>query len=231
MTEPRITPADIGDVFHEVDQEVSELQAYWNTFREMFKEQASVDVFNDRCPSAGHVIEMALIEIIILKMTRLCDPAETRGGKDKNLSLERVINELPSAAKQELSDDLRDKLFAINDALRVARVHRDKRIAHLDLTYAIDKTKRLPALMLDTLAQALERIREFMNMIYMSFRGYGTSYEGLMLTGGGGDLVHALYMARNLDKLSSKIMRGATKDEIYESVRLGGVELTDDPAS
>jgi len=215
-----ILPPDLGDVYDEISKDVVSLHATWNVYRYLYASQESVALLNDLAPFAGRTIQDALFDAVLLQITRLGDPAESRGGKDQNLTLERLINNLPTDASSELISNLKDTLTQIRDSTNPLRDHRDKRVAHTDLEHAKASWAELPGLSRKTIENALKQIRNFMNTINLNYSNRPTLYENPHVQGGGDAMVRAFKLAARLLDLQKQARHpDANPDKILEAVK------------
>ncbi len=103
---------------------------------------------------------------LTLGLTKLTDPAETKG--KKNLSLLRLIDELESS-------DFKNKMMVhyqkIKSLVEAAQDHRNKRIAHNDLNVLTQNyPKLLPNLTLNCLESVLTSIEDFLDEFQFHFK-------------------------------------------------------------
>ena len=78
-------------------------------------------------------IQRVLQDDLVLRVSRLTDPQSSGGGKD-NLTIQR----LPALCERdELRKEVQEQVDAAVRAASTAREHRNQRISHTDLTYAL----------------------------------------------------------------------------------------------
>jgi AbiU2 len=204
--------AHLGDFYTEVDQDVTRVHAYWKLLLQLFGTRESVDALNRAAGFAIRAIQDSLTDSVLLRITKLTDPATSQGGRFENLSLANLIDKLPADADSALINTLRHQLQQIQDATDAFRVIRHKRLAHRDSTYVIDPMHVLPGLSKQKIDVTLELFRNFMHEIQ---RYYG--YEGTVY--------HLVELGRDGDHLIFHLLCGSKFIELHEAMSLG--ELTD----
>lgn len=204
--------AHLGDVYTEIDQDVTRVHAYWKLLLQLFGTRESVDTLNRAAGFAIRVIQDSLTDSVLLRITKLTDPASSQSGKFENLSFANLIQKLPRDADASLLDSLRDKLTLIQGATEDFRAIRHKRLAHRDSAYAIDPTQVLPGIGKKAIEETLELFRDFMHEIQ---RFYG--YEGAVY--------HLVKLGRDGDHLIFHLMCGSQFIDLHEAKSLG--KLTD----
>ena len=112
-------------------------------------------------------------------VTRLTDPPQT-GGR-QNLVLER-LKELAGEGDECLSQDVDAALASAKTACDVLREHRNKRLAHLDLSASLD-TSLLTPFSREVIETALAKVREVLNKLNIHFRHGPTMYENVSMRG------------------------------------------------
>lgn len=204
----------LGPVYVEIDQDVTRLHAYWKLVVQLFGSQESVDILNKSAGFAIRAIQDALIDGVILRITKLTDPASSSGGRFKNLSLEKLIERLESDTDTDASliDGLRKQLQRIRSLTEDLCLIRNKRVAHRDQAYAIDHNQILPGITRQSIEKSLKLIRCFMHEIQRSNGFEGTVY----------DLVE---LGRDGDHLLFHLLCGDKFLTLHQNAQLG--KLTD----
>jgi hypothetical protein len=210
----------LGPVYVEIDQDVTRVHAYWKLIAQLFGSQESVDILNRAAGFAIRAMQDALTDSIILRITKLTDPASSQGGRFQNLSLENLINNLPSDADASLIDALRTQLQHIQSATENFRLVRHKRLAHRDTAYAIDSTQALPGVPRQSIEDSFELIRNFMHEI-QGFYGFERTAYPLVELGRDGDhlLFHLLCGDKFLDLHENAQLGKLTDAEIIRKIK------------
>lgn len=124
----------LGALFHSLWQDVAWLYRKWDNYVQLYGSKASrVDLLNRSAPGFFRVVQDAVWEGILLHIARLTDPPHSVG--KPNLTTQRVHQMVSDAAVAQRVKALTDK--AIN-AATFCRDWRNRRIAHSDLSLALD---------------------------------------------------------------------------------------------
>ncbi len=100
-----------------------------------------------------------------------------------------------AATLRKLLDDLHDKCQAF-------RLHRNKRLAHLDLNRTIQSTSNpLPGISRQMIEDAIKLVREYMNTIEIHYTKSETGYGHFIMSSDGDALVAMLKYGLRYDEL------------------------------
>jgi hypothetical protein len=205
----------LRQVYQEVYQDVCRLHAYWKVFCQLFGEDQSVSVLNSAASFAASSIQSALSENIILRITKLTDPAEQHGRK--NLSLARLLEVTES---EDLRNRICPLLDNITEAAKPLRERRNKWSAHRDLKYALSIEKALPPVTWANLDHVLKLIRAFMHEIEKRYGRGASLYERIELGGDGEALVFYLRSGIRFFELLKCVDRGElTPADLVDKLR------------
>jgi len=147
------------------------------------------------------VIKGAMLDEVQMILGKLTDPAQYR--QQENLTLEQLQARLEKfggdapfvKAQRALLDDVRQKCTNV-------RVHRHKRLAHLDLATAMQREATpLPAVSRRTIDEALEAIGKYMNEVQGHYDDSATGYEHALVHSDGKQLVVLLKHALRYEEL------------------------------
>lgn len=207
----------LGPVYVEVDQDVTRVHACWKLVTQLFGSQESVAILNNAAGFAIRAIQDSLIDSVILRITKLTDPAQA--GRFQNLSLEYLIGKLPADA-DALLDRLRTQLENIRKSTDEVRLIRDKRLAHRDTAYAIDSDQILPGITRKSIDDSLQRIRDFMHEIQRYYEFEGTVYDMVELGRDGDHLLFHLLCGKRFIELHEDAQLGKlTKDDVFQKIQ------------
>lgn len=120
------------DLWAVLKKEITGIQSLWETVERLFSKpsQKGLDRMADDIPLVFCMIQTALMEAILMRISRLMDPANSgrKEGDKPNLSLKRLVALAPEISGEErrirrLWDDsnlkiLRDKYLSHNDLTR-----------------------------------------------------------------------------------------------------------------
>jgi hypothetical protein len=124
----------LGALFHSLWQELAWLYRKWDNYVQLYGSKASrVDLLNRSAPGFFRVAQDALWEGVLLHIARLTDPPQSVG--KPNLTTQRLHQMVSDAAVAQQVKALTDKAI---DAATFCRDWRNRRIAHSDLSLALD---------------------------------------------------------------------------------------------
>lgn len=124
-------------------------------------------------------------------LSKLTDPART--GKFDNLALEQLQKQVEAQGDHHLSATLRGLLDDLHEKCHAIRLHRNKRLSHLDLATAMQSSSNvLPDISRKNIEEALEVARNYMNTIEMHYNDFETGYEHFIMHTDGNELVSIL---------------------------------------
>jgi hypothetical protein len=194
----------LGRLYHELYNEVTWVHAKWLQYRELYaKSEKRIELLNQTAALFFRIVQDALWENVLLHIARLTDPPVQ--GEFKNLTLQC----LPDAVgDQVLAGDLRNLVEAGLNRSQFAREWRNKRLAHNDLSLAVDaKAARLPGVSRQNVEDALASFRQIMNRMYGAFFQSEVAFEHFVTDGSADALVYRLAVAARLDEHRSKRFR------------------------
>ncbi len=191
--EKRYLPGEIPEphtAIHEaIDNEVSWVHLIWKVFRQLYAEKATVELLNRVAPTWAKIQQDALLDDVMLSLTRLTDPPETFNCE--NLVLDRLVPLARASGDEKIVQTVIDGIQGVKDACADLRKHRNKRLAHNDLTTSLaDEGMLLPSRQI--IETALSLIRNIMNAINVHFRGGPTMYKEVSSQGEADPLIACL---------------------------------------
>lgn len=186
----RDIPVEHRQVFDAISHEVTLLHAIWRTYRQLYAAEERVQLLNKIAPAFAKVVQDALMDDVLLSLSRLTDPPTT-GQNRENLVLRRLTPLAAAAGHEQVELEVDLILEAIQAACAALRQHRNKRIAHLDLSVALQGTK-LPDVSRETVEVALFHVRDLLNGLNSYFRGGPTLYDEISMIGDGDTLIACL---------------------------------------
>lgn len=158
----------LGEIYHDLGDEVSWLHLKWNDFRELFAARETVELLNAAAPAFFHDLQRQTWEDVLLHLCRVTDPPKSSG--KPNLTIQRLPNLVSDA---QLSLSLKP---IVNDAVQktmFARDWRNRRLAHKELS--LDQP--LASASVDHVEDALAAIRMLMNRFEQPYLNKTVSYE------------------------------------------------------
>src|ERR1041385_492326 len=105
MNDARESVGDLIAAFEWIEDEVLELHAKWQIFKQLFgRSEQRIALLNDFAPDFFSIVHDSLLYDILLTISRLMDPAES--GRRKNLTLHRLILMIQARDRQPLAAEL-----------------------------------------------------------------------------------------------------------------------------
>lgn len=200
--EDRPLPSNVRELYTRLANEVAEMNRRWNMYRDLFLgSEARIALLQSSAGVFFGTLQRMLLDDVVLGITRLSDPART--GRFTNQSLLALAEEFADQSYPELAQELRSKLARVESACAPFRNHRDKRIAHRDLTWSLTPhIITLPDLAPADFDRALKGLNAILNTVEdfftdLTFTGYSYVIEPLLSSTDG--LLWALKKAAALD--------------------------------
>jgi hypothetical protein len=186
---------ELGQVYHELWQEMGRLGHKWSEFVVLYgTKESRVTLMNEAASRFFRMIQDTLLESVMIHIARLTDESETKpkfGPARQNLT----IKQLP----QFVTD--KDTLKKLNKAIDVAvkasafaRDWRNRQIAHGDLSLALDDSPPEPLAPASRLKvrKAFEALTEVMNVVSKHYDDRTNMFIDSSLNDGAMDLIHVL---------------------------------------
>lgn len=194
-------PAQIDEVFQELRDEVTWLYVRWIIYRQLFAaSERRIDLLNESASVFFYVIQDVLFWEVQIALSKLTDPA--RIGRYDNLSLEQLQIRVETHGDLQFAAKLRVLLDELHTKCQYFRAHRNKRLAHFDLTTAMQSTSNpLPGVSMQMIQQALDLLCEYMNTIERHYTETETGYENFIMHSGGNELVSLLKFGLRYEEL------------------------------
>jgi hypothetical protein len=130
---------DVKEVYHLINRELVSVWGYLVTYVELFEheDRRRRELLNCTAPGFFGLVQSALIECCLIRLARLMDSESGRGGKDKNLSFERLFkagwHDVNPADAKEKFEKIKKEWNENGGKYKVLNNHRDKVLAHNDL--------------------------------------------------------------------------------------------------
>ena len=206
--------SSLGSLYNALHKEVVWLHAKWLEYRKLYAESKErINLLNDTAAFFFHIVQDVLWEDVLLHIARLTD--SPKQGKFENLTLRRLPDKVPDEVLANELDSL------VKNALKeaqFARKWRDKRLAHIDLSHAIDvKATTLPGVSRQHIEDVLAKFREIMNCLHCSYLNSEVKYELFCASNDADALVYHLAVAARADKrLEERLRQGELLPEDTE---------------
>ena len=180
---------ELGSAFGTLHRKLIELHMVWQQYRQLFGSDAeTVALLNRTAGLFFKIVQDEIWDSVLLGISRLTDPPETRG--KKNLTIHSLLPLIEDAA---LKKELQELCKAALDQAKFARAHRNKRIAHQDHAYATDRAANpLDGISRERVESMLAALGKIMNRLNLHFKDATTFYEDFVDESGARVLVSKL---------------------------------------
>jgi len=187
----------LGPLYHALHNEVTWLHAKWLEYRKLYAQsEERIDLLNGTAAFFFRLVQDVLWEDVLLHIARLTDPPKQR--HFENLTLRRLPEAVPD---QCLADELRSLVDDALERSQFARQWRNKRLAHSDLSLAVDvKAAPLPGVSRRHVEEALSCFRRILNRLHVSYLDGKVAYEHFLTNADADALVHYLAVAARFER-------------------------------
>jgi hypothetical protein len=171
-------PANIEEVFEPLKKQITLLHAKWIIYRQLFgSSERRIELLNECASMCFIIIQDAILQEVEITLSKLTDPPR------KNLSLKQLYKRIEAHGNSDFVRSLGKLLEDLKIKCEDIRKHRDKRLAHFDLTTAMQNSwNLLPGISRQMIEEALEVTRNFMNTIEIYYIGSTYRYEHCIMS-------------------------------------------------
>ena len=189
---------DLGQLFHELEDQVSWLHYKWNELKELFGQgQDRIDLLNHVASNFFFFVQQTMFENVLLHLCRLTDPPKTFG-KKPNLSLLSLAESISDAS---LRRDVTTATQILLKNSEFARDWRNRRLAHTDLTtFRNQHSTPLPPVDAKSVEDALRSFGDLFDLIWRHYGHSPTLFTFHTEPWGAKTLVHYLEEAVRVEK-------------------------------
>jgi len=179
----------LGSLFHALWQEVAWLHRKWDEYVELYGTKASrVDLINQAAPAFFRIVQDLLWEETLLHIARLTDSPKSAG--KENLTIQRLSPLIIDVATATTVKSLTEKAL---DASQFCRDWRNRRIAHRDLSLALDQgALPLTPGSREKVKLALDAIVEVLNAVTRKYLESTSFFDMGGHPGGALSLIHVI---------------------------------------
>jgi hypothetical protein len=187
---------ELGTVFFQLYRKLVELHIVWQQYRQLFgSEPETVQLINRTAGLFFKIVQDELWDSVLLGVSRMTDPPKT--GAKENLTVQSLPAMLENSALRE--DVAALCKTALEDAA-FAREHRNKRIAHQDRDYLIDRVSNpLSGVIRERVETMLNSLRAVLNRLDAHYRDTTVMYQDFIDESGARLLVSKLKKLERLD--------------------------------
>lgn len=192
-------PDEVKANFDAISNKVIELHLHLRYFKELFGGNPKrLKLMRDTAAQFFSIVQRTMINELVLGISNLTDPATMRKGD--NLSISFLAGQLDG--KFQLGSHFGDRAKAIVESATPFRIHRNRRVAHFDLTTVHTGDELLPDLSLELTEAVLVQIRSILNDAAELFGEGHTGYERVTTVIGGNtdSLIWHLIKSKLLDE-------------------------------
>ena len=188
--------ADLLGLFETINEEVIQLSYRWKVFRQLFDSgPENLSVLNKSGSYVFGLLQTLMIDDTILALSRLTDTERSMGRE--NASLKNLLEKSKPHLDQVTRDELTSSFLSLNAYVQNLRVHRNKVIAHKDLSHALGASS-LPNVRYDDLENSMEILRKILTDLGLKLFNQQTCYEVTSRFGTDGE--HLLSVLRKARK-------------------------------
>lgn len=186
---------EVLEVYDSLKKELTWLHGRWKIYRQLYGTSSDrIDLLNNSAPTFFYFTQQIMINDIQVSLGRLTDPA--RMGKSENLSLEQLQERIDKFHCGEFSHNARGLLDAVHEICDQFRALRNKKLAHLDLDHALERSANpIPYASREQVEKALLSMRTYMNHIEGYFYDSEYAYNLFVMSSDGNHLVWMLKSA------------------------------------
>ncbi len=161
----------LGELYFELHKEITWLHLKWKDFRALFaSSRERVDLLNRVAPDFFGNLQRMMFEDALMHLCRLTDPPQSMG--HDNLTLQRLPN---SITDPKLSTQVQSNVDVAKQQTQFARDWRNRALAHKELPQPMG-LQPLAQANLQSVEDALEKIRQTMNCIEQHYQGSPVNY-------------------------------------------------------
>lgn len=161
---PQSLPDPTGGILTEIDQQCCSAYALRDIAKQLFYANPEcADLWNEISGSAALDLRDTLRDALIIAICRLTD--RPKSGKNRNCSLEALVNALEDTVEQQICVHLNDRVSKIDKLCEPLRDHRDKRSGHVCMTVNVEGTFPLPQCTASMIDNALSAVASFLQEV------------------------------------------------------------------
>ncbi|MBX7135165.1 MAG: hypothetical protein K1X67_21060 [Fimbriimonadaceae bacterium] len=193
-------PANLRDIYEELESQLSWLHEEWKMYRQLFGTNAErIELMNEMCPTFTYNLQFMTHDWITLSICRLAVDNSRVARKD-TLVVALLHEQLDRVRYPALGAALDAAFVDVKRTCGILQKHRHTRIAHLNrAAHLTSKTHQLPSR--QQIEDALEAVRRYMNIFREEFMGSPLYFEGVMMLDDAKTMLWCLLQAQEYGKL------------------------------
>lgn len=171
----QIFGADLGAKYDGLRDEVILVHAHWAMITEFVNGEERRKLLVSTGGYFFLEVHRVFVDDVILRLSRLTDPAQQGRGRQKNLSLYALLDDISDPS---LKSKIQNLIEEAKKKIAPLREHRHKRIAHFDLNVAFnDPSFSLPSINGQSVDEALAAVGEVLGQLLDEYQGTSTIHE------------------------------------------------------
>lgn len=176
---------DLKDVLNAVIDQVIELAFRWKIFCQLFDSGSeSIQLMNKSGSNVFSLFQRLVLDDVIICLSRLTDRESSHGSE--NASIRNVVGKASAYLSAPTVTEVEVLVVELERHVQNARRHRNKALAHADLSYALN-VSALPLVTYDELEKAMRTLQEIINKVCSEVLHWTPHYDPIIQYGCGGD--------------------------------------------
>ena len=203
----------LGPLYGALSSDVLWLHSKWLEYRKLYGGSPQrVELLNSMAPYFFWLLQSVLWDDVLLHLARLTDPP--RQGAFENLSLLCLSDAIPDS---QVAAEVADLTASAVLAASFAREYRNKRLAHNDLTHALEQAEPLSLGSRQDVEDALSSFVVVLNTLNSHYAGATLLYREVSGLGDAESLVHDLALAARVEaQRRTRLEAGTSLPEDFE---------------
>jgi hypothetical protein len=195
-------PVEIATIFESLQNDLMWIHGRWILYRQLYgTNKPRVELLDATAGTFFSQLQILWLDYVILEICRISDPTKTYG--KENLVIGQIAKNLNPLQHRVLIDRLEELKLHVDTATADFRTRRNKRIVHSDLAHATEpKNFPIPGFSEQSIEDALNSLRNYLNEVDRFFTGSAMVYEGFVLHSDGDQLIYALKCASEFKSMA-----------------------------
>lgn len=191
--------------YAEIQDRICQAYVIHNYYDQLFTgDEEHFRILNNSGSNFFYFTQKIYIEYLVLCISRLLEPSSQ--GKNKNLTLEMLVDLAKAENLTDLSSELEDKIEVAKNKSKEIRKYRNRVVSHEDLGTAL-ATRAFPSMELSSIRKSLDAIADIANTFeraysrHISSDGCATSTAYAWVSSPRGtDAARLVYQLQQVDK-------------------------------
>jgi hypothetical protein len=180
-----MSKSELENLIDVMKTQVVQISLRWKTYCQLFMSgSAKVELLNKSASNVFGLVQRLMLDDTIMSVSKLTDPAIS--GRYQNASVHNLIEKASAYLSATTRDEVNALVKNLMDHVKNARIHRDKFLAHSDLTLA---ASALPQVGYGDLESAMSSLQEILAKVAFAACGCSirTPIDVIIPFGTGGD--------------------------------------------